>query len=109
MKVLFNCYLPCMLAHGGAQIQIEQTMAALEESGVTVEPLRWWDQTQTGDVLHHFGRFPEDFIRLAQQKGFKVVVSELLTEQGSRSLARTKLQKTMRHLLSMVLPRRRLA
>jgi glycosyltransferase involved in cell wall biosynthesis len=109
MKVLFNCYVPFMLAHGGAQIQIEQTMAALVKNGVTVEPFRWWDEAQTGDVLQHFGRFPEDLIRLAQQKGFKVVVAELLTEQGSRSLARAKLQKILRHLLSLALPRRRLA
>ena len=40
MKVLFDCHLPFMLAHGGMQIQIEQTRAALERLGVEVEPLR---------------------------------------------------------------------
>jgi hypothetical protein len=43
MKVLFNNHTPFMLAHGGAQIQIEQKMAALGRAGVEVEPLRWWD------------------------------------------------------------------
>jgi glycosyltransferase involved in cell wall biosynthesis len=109
MKVLFNCHVPFMLAHGGAQVQIEQTMAALEKTGVTVEPLRWWDETQTGDVLQHFGRFPTDLIRRAQQKGMKVVVLDLLTEQGSRSPARLKLQKILRRIMVLALPRRRLA
>jgi glycosyltransferase involved in cell wall biosynthesis len=93
MKILFNCHVPFMLAHGGAQIQIEQTRAALEQIGVNVEPLRWWDDTQTGDVLHHFGRIPTVLLDLAQQKGMKVVLAELLTEQGSRTKARLTLQK----------------
>jgi glycosyltransferase involved in cell wall biosynthesis len=98
-----------MLAHGGMQIQIEQTKAALEKLGVSVEPLRWWDENQTGDVLHHFCRMPSSLLCAAQQKGMKVVVAELLTGQGSRSLARIKLQKILRHLLSRTLPRRRVA
>jgi len=109
MKVLFNCPVPFMLAHGGAQIQIEQTMAALGRLGVSVEPLRWWDGNQSGDVLHSFGRMPTSLLCAAQQKGMKVVVAELLTEQGSRSPARIKLQKTLRHLMLLALPRRRVA
>ena len=42
MKVLFDHHCPFMLAHGGTQIQIEQTKAALEKLGVTVEPLLAW-------------------------------------------------------------------
>jgi glycosyltransferase involved in cell wall biosynthesis len=109
MKVLFNCHVPYMLAHGGMQVQIEQTKAGLEKLGVTVEPLRWWDETQTGDVLQHFGRFPANLIRLAQQKGMKVVMLDLLTEQGSRSPARLKLQKILRRALIRALPNRSLA
>jgi glycosyltransferase involved in cell wall biosynthesis len=108
MKVLLNCYVPFKLAHGGAQIQIEQTKAALERLGVTVEPFRWWDENQSGEVLQHFGRFPADLIRLAQEKGFKVVVAELLTAQGSRSWARIKVQRILRRLMSRALPRHRL-
>ncbi len=107
MKVLFNCHVPFMLAHGGAQVQIEQTRAALEKAGVTVEPLRWSDATQAGDLLHHFGRFHTALIRLAQQKGMKVVMAELLTEQGSRPVARLKLQKILRRAILLMLPRRR--
>jgi glycosyltransferase involved in cell wall biosynthesis len=109
MKVLFNCHVPFMLAHGGAQIQIEQTMAALGKLGVSVEPLRWWDGNQTGDVLHHFGRMSSPLLVAAQQNGMKVIVAELLTEQGSRSPRRIKLQKILRHLMLVILPRRRVA
>ena len=57
MKILLNCRLPFALAHGGMQTQIEQTQAALIALGLEVEPLRWWDATQTGDLIHYFGRF----------------------------------------------------
>ena len=58
MKILFDVSTPFMLAHGGAQIQIEQTRAALESIGGPVENLRWWDDAQTGDILHYMGRPP---------------------------------------------------
>jgi glycosyltransferase involved in cell wall biosynthesis len=84
MQVLFNCHVPFMLTHGGAQVQIEQSKAALEKLGVTVEPLRWWDGTQTGQILHHFARVPTSLIRMAQQKGLKVVMSAFLSGLGAR-------------------------
>jgi glycosyltransferase involved in cell wall biosynthesis len=104
MKALFTYPLPFMLAHGGAQIQIQQTQAALEKVGVTVEPLRWWDEKQTGDVLHSFARIPTHHLVLAQQKGMKVVVADLLTEQGSRSLLRRKFQKLVTLAMKRCLP-----
>jgi glycosyltransferase involved in cell wall biosynthesis len=93
MKVLFNCNLPFCLAHGGQAIQVHQTMTALRRIGVEAEPLRWWDESQTGDVLQFFGRMPTDQIRLAQQKNMKVVMAELLTGAGSRSRAQLRVQK----------------
>ena len=98
-----------MLAHGGAQVQIEQTKAALEKLGVAVEPLRWWDETQTGEVLQHFGAYPTELIRLAQHRGMKVVLAPLLTGQGSRSPARLKLQESLRHVIALTLASRGLA
>jgi hypothetical protein len=95
MKVLFDCHLPFMLAQGGMQIQIEQSLAALEKIGVSVEPMSWCDETQSGDILRHFGRMPSYHVRAAQQKGRKVVVADWLTGQGSRSSARIKLQKLL--------------
>ena len=82
-----------MLAHGGAQIQIEQTLAALKNIGVEAEPLRWWDGSQTGNLIHYFGRMNADNIRLAQQKGIKIVIAELLTAQGSRSPAQLRARR----------------
>jgi hypothetical protein len=104
MKVLFSYQNPFALAHGGLQIQIEQTKAALERAGVVVEPLRWWDDTQTGDILQHFTRMPTSLIRMAQRKGMKAVMVELMTEQGSRSSSRLKLQRLVTRIVPLVLP-----
>ena len=84
MKVLFENHFPFMFAHGGMQIQIEQTKAALEKLGVTVEPLRWWDDAQTGDVLHHFAKIPTHLQRLAKAKGMRVVMSAFMSGLGAR-------------------------
>ena len=56
MKVLIDHQNPFLLMHGGLQIQIEQTKAALGAIGVEVEFLRWWDPAQraglrTGDLI----------------------------------------------------------
>lgn len=56
MRVIFNCHWPFPLTQGDAQLQIEQIKAALEKLGVTVEPLPWWKESQSGEVLHHLGR-----------------------------------------------------
>ncbi len=93
-----------MLAHGGAQVQIEQTKLALEALGVEVEPLRWWDAAQSGDILHFFGRMPTGLMRLAQAKGMKVVMEDLLTAQGSRPPWRHQAQKAMMGTVSRVAP-----
>jgi glycosyltransferase involved in cell wall biosynthesis len=85
MKVLFNCHVPFMLAHGGAQVQIEQTKAALEQVGVETDYLEWWNEQQTGDVLHHFGAIPAEMVRQARRKGWKVADTILLSENCNRS------------------------
>src|SRR5580765_7594533 len=99
MKVLFNCHVPFGIAHGGGQIQIEETQRALTSVGVEVEPLRWWDSAQRGDILHHFGRVPANLACLAKAKGMKVVMSDLLTEQGSRSRNQIWRQEFVREML----------
>jgi glycosyltransferase involved in cell wall biosynthesis len=104
MKVLFNCHLPFMLTHGGLAIQILRTRDALQEVGIEAEFLRWWDSTQTGEVMHFFGRTPTDIVHWAHQKGMKVVQAELLTEQGSRSGARLRIQKLLTHAMKRMLP-----
>ena len=84
MKILFDHPDPFLLMHGGFQIQIEQTKAALDKIGVPVEWLRWWDDSQRGDIIHYFGKPRLNYVSHAQQKGMKVVMSHLLTGLGSR-------------------------
>jgi glycosyltransferase involved in cell wall biosynthesis len=105
MKILINCPLPFALAHGGQAVQIQQTMAALSANGLQVEPVRWWDENQTGDLIHYFGRMNTEQILLARQKGIKVVMGELLTGQGSRSPAQLRLQKAVNRFLQRFAPR----
>lgn len=97
-----------MLAHGGGQTQIEQTKKALEGIGVQVEHLRWWDSNQSGDVLHFFGRIPPHLLRLAHEKGMKVIFSDLLGGLARRSAGKLRLQRLATRILQQTLPPRRL-
>jgi len=109
VKVLFYQLTPFAFAHGGQQIQIVQTRAALERLGVEVEFLRWWDPRQAGDLLHFFGRPRLSTLQLAQQKGIKVVLADLLAGQGARPAWRLKLQQMAASALRQTVPRRYLA
>lgn len=104
MKVLFDHPNPFLLAHGGFQTQIEQTKKALEASGVEVEWLRWWDNKQKGNLIHYFGRAHPSYIRQAQGKGIKVVMSELLTGLGSRKTSARMAQKMIMKVARGFLP-----
>jgi glycosyltransferase involved in cell wall biosynthesis len=105
MKVLFDHQLPFALAHGGLQIQIEQTKAALESLNVEVEYVRFWDESQAGDIIHIFGRCTSGYIELANRKGMAVVMSELLTGTGSRSKRQLQAQKAIIRLSQKLLPK----
>lgn len=85
VKVLYDHDTPFLLAHGGFQVQIEQTVAALRKLGVEMEPVRWWDEDQRGDIIHYFGRPGPGYSQFAVDKGFKLVISPLLTGVGSRT------------------------
>jgi len=104
MKVLFNYHIPYSLAHGGAQIQIEETSRALNAIGVEAEPLRWWDDQQQGDILHQFARITPDLALAAKRKGMKVVISDLLTAPGSRSRPRIRVQQVAQRLVQTLGP-----
>ena len=104
MRVLFDHSFPFALAHGGFQIQIEQTAAALRAIGVELEFVRWWDDAQHGDLIHFFGRPGEDYIQQAQAKGRRVVMSELLTALGSRSATARLVQKSFIQVARRVMP-----
>jgi glycosyltransferase involved in cell wall biosynthesis len=85
MKVLFSQGLPFFLAHGGTQTFVASLMRELPAIGVEIEPERWWDETQRGDIIHFVGRPSMNHIRLAKQKGFKVVLTEFLDQSASRN------------------------
>lgn len=104
MKILIDHHLPFLLAHGGLQIQIERTKLALEANGIQVEYLRWWDDSQKGDIIHFFGRPNPSHIDFAHAKGLKYVMSELLTGQGSRTRAQLRIQAGIEHMLANFIP-----
>ena len=104
MKVLIDHQLPFLLAHGGLQIQIERTKEALEGAGIEVEYLRWWDDSQSGDIIQFFGRANPSHIDFAHAKGMKYVMSELLTGQGSRTRTQLRVQSLVEKTLRAVVP-----
>jgi glycosyltransferase involved in cell wall biosynthesis len=104
VKILIDHQLPFLLAHGGLQIQIERTKEALEAAGVEAEYLRWWDDSQKGDIIHFFGRAHPLHIDWAHGKGMKYVMTELLSGQSSRPQAVLRAQATLHRLLKFGIP-----
>jgi glycosyltransferase involved in cell wall biosynthesis len=104
MRVLLDHNEPFLLAHGGMRIQIERTKSALVASGLEVDYLRWWDDSQSGDLVHFFGRANPSHIDFAHGKGMKYVMQELLTSQGSRSVTHLRLQAAANRIFRKVLP-----
>src|ERR1700743_1125326 len=99
MKVLFDHPWPFALAHGGFQIQIEQTKAALERRGIQVEFIRWWDDQQSGDLIHYFGPPSVAYLGAAHEKGLPVAVTHLFTATCNRSAFQLAVQGTITRLL----------
>jgi glycosyltransferase involved in cell wall biosynthesis len=95
MRVLLDHPAPFSLAHGGLQIQIEQSKEALCQLGIEAGFLKWWEPHQTTDIIHFFGRPSAAYIDLAQSKGIRVVMAELLTGAGSRTPAQLTVQKLL--------------
>jgi glycosyltransferase involved in cell wall biosynthesis len=71
---------------------------------VDVEPVRWWDENQRGDLIHFFGRPAGAYIDFAHAKGWKVVVAELLSGLGSRSRGARLAQKATMRAARVLLP-----
>ncbi len=92
VKILIDQHLPFQLAHGGANTQVEQTKLALERAGAEVEFLRWWDESQNGDLIHFFGCPPGGYLNLARLKRLPVITNILFTDTCNRSLSRLKRQ-----------------
>jgi glycosyltransferase involved in cell wall biosynthesis len=105
MRIAFDHHLPFLLAHGGFQLQIEQTLNALRTIGVDAEWLRFWDAAQQPDVIHFFGKPDSAYLRFARGKGIKTVVNELLTGLGSRSKLKLRVQSTIVGTAKRMCPR----
>ncbi len=104
MKIILEYPEPALLLHGGMQVQIGQTKAALEGLGCEVDYLRWWDAEQKGDILHWFGRAPPHHIHFAHQRGIKVVVAALLGSTCSRPRWQLWFQRQAIRLMRRLLP-----
>ena len=105
MRVIFDHPNPFLLTHGGFQIQIEQTYAALRQINVAVDYLRWWDDRQPVDIIHYFGRPTPAYVYLAQKRGIRIVMAQLLTGLGSRSRRLLPFQKMAIAVARKTLPR----
>jgi glycosyltransferase involved in cell wall biosynthesis len=99
VKILFDHDLPFALAHGGFQIQIEQTKLALEALGIEVDFMRWWDAQQQGDLIHHFSPARGGYLAQARAVGRPVVMTTLFTETCNRSDAQLWRQKWLTRLI----------
>jgi glycosyltransferase involved in cell wall biosynthesis len=96
MKILFETAgTPFYLAHGGAKTQIISTAEALRDIGIEVEYARWWDSSQTGDVIHVFSTPSRAYLTFARKKGIPVVNTTLLTGACNRPNWRLSVQGLM--------------
>jgi glycosyltransferase involved in cell wall biosynthesis len=102
MKVIVSHNIPFYLAHGGLQTLIQALMKELTLLGVDVQPERWWDPDQTGDILHYFGR-PMN-VGLAKQKGLKTVMTETFDLVASESNISIKKRTIFTRVASRYLP-----
>jgi glycosyltransferase involved in cell wall biosynthesis len=92
MKIVIDHHSPFILAHGGFQIQIEQTYKALLGMDAQVEMMRWWDDKQAPNLIHFFGKANTGYLQKAKSKGIATVVSELHTGLGSHSRTKKYIQ-----------------
>jgi glycosyltransferase involved in cell wall biosynthesis len=92
MKILIDCHLPFSIAHGGMQTQIEQTKVRLEEIGVEVDYLHWWEDNQRADLIHFFGVPSGGYVTYARMKGVRFLLNNLFTATCNRANLTLSLQ-----------------
>lgn len=92
MKILLDHPQPFQFAHGGVQAQIQNTKVALEEHGIEVEFLRWWDAGQLGDLIHYFTVASSGYLHLASNARKPIVMTSLFSETCNRSELNLKIQ-----------------
>lgn len=104
MKVVVWHNLPFSLAHGGFETLTHHVMEGLRELGVEVEPEKWWETNQTGDILQCFGRPTDTYIELAKAKGYRVSMLDVLDNTASRSSSALWSQKQLTKMVRGLLP-----
>src|SRR6185295_1476696 len=104
MKVLLHQLAPMTIRESEPQRRIILLREALVEVGVEAEFFRWYDSTQTGDVLHFFGRVPIGLVRLAHQKGMRVVFTDSLLRPRPCSWLQRRLQRVAIQVAQKILP-----
>ena len=92
MKILIDQHFPFLFAHGGANTQVEQTKLALENTGLEVEYLRWWDGGQRGDLVHFFGAPNPGYLQQARVVHMPIIINTLFTETCNRPTSRLRWQ-----------------
>ena len=92
MKILIDHSSPFRLAHGGVQVQIEETKNALQRARIDVEFVRWWDEQQDGDAIHYFGPISSTYLTLAHRKCIPVVLTSFFSSTCNRSDIRLRAQ-----------------
>lgn len=104
MKVILSHAVPFSLAHGGTQTVIEALYRHLPDHGCVVDYERWWDASQTADLIHYFGRPADSVCELAIKKGRRVVITEFLDRPSSRPRGILLGQAAMIRLAQRCLP-----
>ncbi len=104
MKIILSHSIPFALAHGGTQTLIESLMGQAAALGVEMEPERWWDEKQKGDILHYIGRPIDLHVQLARQKGSRLVMTEFLDRTASRTPSALLAQRCAKAAASRLLP-----
>src|SRR4026208_1625078 len=99
MRVIFDHPFPFALAHGGFQVQIEQTKRGLGENQVHVDFTRWWDSQQEGDLIHYFAAAPNPYLESARAKNIPVIMTTLFTETCNRSDSQLRRQRWLTNLV----------
>jgi len=104
MKIIISHGLPFALAHGGTQTLIESLMTQAKAMGIDMEPERWWNENQKGDILHFIGRPLDMHVQLAKQKGYRVMMTEFLDRTASRSKTALLVQRGVKSVVSRMMP-----
>lgn len=93
--VIISHRTPFYLAHGGCQTMIEAISSELQHLGVNIVMDAWWEGKCRADIIHYFGRPDTLSVRLAKEKGYRVVFTDLLDATASRPPVELFVQKIL--------------